>query len=1288
MKKLNLLLILFFVFSYSLSYGQSKSISVNITWEDVKVYSNQNKKTTYFQPQQGYWDIEQSIPISQNKFNSSSPKTKFSLSGVNTIEVTQDELLCLNNSILPSEFTFKAINVSSKKKNSVLVKVNGIRKNQQTGRIEKLIGYEGSLIIESVSNYQTKNYATTSVLKSGSGDWYKIGLTTDGVYKLDYQFLKSIGIDIDNISPNSINLYGNSAGMLPESNADFRYDDLVKNSIYIKGDDNGVFDVNDYVLFYAKGPNTWQQNGSYFTHNVHQYCDTSYYYINIDASSSSPKRIEDLLLSNQTATNTITEFNDYGYVEDENYNLGKSGREWFGDIFDVQTSYNYAFNFPNINTQDSVQVRSNTLISATSTSPYFNIGIGNNIKQLPTLLSPSGNGQYNPFAKQKVNINNLKANASEFVVNLNFEKAGSPSSVGWLDYIEVNVKRGLTMVGNQMKFRSIESIGNGNVSDFVLNNATNVEMIWEITDPRNVKNIDFNLSGSQTSFKVNTDSLRSFISFENSNYLTPDFFSKVEHQDLHALGYADMIIITAPEFLSASNDLASFHQNEGLSVHVVTTNQIYNEFSSGMRDATAIKSFLRMFYTRAGNDPSLIPKYCLLMGDGSYDNRNILVHNKNFIPTYESVESLSKTASYTTDDYFAILSDNGAMNNNDLLDIAIGRLPVKTLKEANDMVEKIKYYGTVNNTSTNVEDHCTNNSSSGVLSDWRNIAIQISDDGDNNHYFNDIETMFNKGRLLHPEINYSKIHADAYVETSTAGGERNYEAEAAFKQQVENGALLVNYIGHGGETGLGHERYLTVPTVLGWTNLEKMPIFMTATCEFSRFDDHDRTSAGEYVVLNPNGGGIGLFTTTRLVYSTSNAALNSYFYDTVFDKVNNEAPRLGDIYLGTKNKYGVFSGDVNYRKFALLGDPAVKLALPQNNIVTDSINGVSMNMTLDTIKALSEVIIKGHIENHLGQKIEDFNGVITTKIYDKIANLRTLANSSDSYEADFNLWKNLVYRGKASVKNGEFVFSFIVPKDISFQYGNGRISYYAENGETDANGYTEQPIIGGINENAAEDNEPPTISLFMNNDKFVSGGITDENPSLLAKVFDENGVNTVGNGVGHNIEAVLDKNTTNSIILNDFYETDLDTYKSGSITYPFENIEVGTHTLSLKVWDVYNNSQTEEIEFVVALNEELALDHVLNYPNPFTTKTEFSFEHNQVCDYLDVQIQVFTISGKVVKTINQRAHTNGYRIDGILWNGTDDYGDNIGKGVYVYKVKVVNEKGDKIEKFEKLVVLK
>jgi len=740
--------------------------------------------------------------------------------------------------------------------------------------------------------------------------------------------------------------------------------------------------------------------------------------------------------------------------------------------------------------------------------------------------------------------------------------------------------------------------------------------------------------------------------------------------------------------MSAAIELASFHQaNDGLICHVVTPNQIYNEYSSGIRDATAIKHFLRMFYVRAGVDPNLIPRYCLFFGDATYDSRNRLGHSMSFIPTYESTESLSITGTYATDDYFAILSDNGAMNNFDLMDIAIGRLPVSSLSEANDMVTKIKGYSLVSTTNQN-NTSCSNAESNATLNDWRNIVCLISDDEDGNVYFKDTEEMADTILVNNKSMNIVKLHMDAFLETTTPGGDENKGCEEAIQQRVEKGAFLVNYIGHGGETGWAHERILRVPTIRNWNNGVKLPVFMTATCEFSRYDDHDRTSGGEYVLLNPDGGGIALFTTTRLVYNSSNKRLNKHFHSTIYDKVDGVPQRIGDVYLETKDLYVQNGGgDVNFRKFALLGDPAVRLALPQHQIVTDSINGVSITAAIDTMKALSVVTIVGHIEDFTGQISTSFNGVVYPTIYDKKLSLSTLGNSSGSALEPFETWKNVVYKGKATVLNGVFEFSFVVPQDISFQYGNSRVSYYAENGEEDAQGYNEDAIIGGIDTAAISDGQGPDISLYMNDDSFVSGGVTDEDPDLFAKVFDENGINMVGNGVGHNIEAVIDENTSESIILNDFYEADLDTYKSGRISYPFYDLEEGNHTLSLKVWDVYNNSEKSEIEFVVAKEENFTLDHVLNYPNPFTTRTEFYFEHNQLCDYLDVQIQVFTVSGKLVKSINERVHSEGFRSEGIVWNGRDDYGEKIGRGVYVYKLKVLNESGEKVEKFEKLVIL-
>ena len=324
------------------------------------------------------------------------------------------------------------------------------------------------------------------------------------------------------------------------------------------------------------------------------------------------------------------------------------------------------------------------------------------------------------------------------------------------------------------------------------------------------------------------------------------------------------------------------------------------------------------------------------------------------------------------------------------------------------MVQKIKNYTVLSGEDSQMA-FCSNGETSSVLKDWRNMVTMVSDDEDGNAYFTDIEIMASKVELSNPEMNIKKIHSDAYSQQSTPVGERNEGASEAIRQQVDKGSLLVNYIGHGGETGWAHEQILTLPTINGWTNFQRMPVFMTATCEFSRFDDHDRTSAGEYVLLNPDGGGVSLFTTTRLVYASPNEWLNRYFYDTVFDKVNGFTQTLGEIYMGTKNKFALNSADANYRKFALLGDPAIRLASPQMNIVADSVNGVLLSSFTDTIKALSVVRISGHVEDLQGQKLTDFNGFIYSKIFDKESSLSTLGFNSSSSAASFSMWKNLVY---------------------------------------------------------------------------------------------------------------------------------------------------------------------------------------------------------------------------------------------------------------------------------------
>ena len=1251
-------------------------------YEISSVETGQGAVDLGFNPSPGYWDETNQVPHALLTFPVGGNKFNYQVAEETWVELLPEEARLLGSiETIDKLNAEKSITQQSGKTFGVL-DLPAVRRNPKTDQLEKLV--QVNLEVTAFSNLkgQSRSFTQTSVLSSGSGEWYRIGVAEDGVYKVSYAMLESMGIDMSGMNPNRINIYGNGQGMLNENNSAPRIDDLSLRDIMIVGDDDGSFDQTDYIVFYAKGPHDFTYQGGKIRHTTNNFTDTAYYFINVSGSAN-PSRIGNAQLSGASPTHVTSTFNDFYYIEEDELNLAKSGQEWMGDLFDVQLNKSYSFDIANLSLTDSVDIGALIGISTPTTinDAKFTVAYqGKSMEVEP--VSGSGQGTTSPKARLSYNSFRVKQGSGSIDVSLTFDKDGMSSARGYLDYLEINCVRQLQMEGNQMEFYHLSSIGSGNVTEFILSNAADVDYIWEVTDNINPGQVNFSQGGS-VSFKVSMDSLRTFVAFKDNQYLEPTYFGQVEHQNLHGLEYADIIMITTNDLMPAAQRLAAHHKTEGLSSHILTQQQIFNEFSSGMRDPVAIRHFLKMFYDRAGGDPLLYPRFCVIIGDCSYDYRNRLNSNSDYVITYESKESLT-TGTYSTDDFYVILDDSEIMRGTDLMDMAVGRLPVATLEEAEGMVDKIIAYS--GQASTTSAEHC-GAVGEGVYGDWRNFVMMISDDSDSNAYFTDVENMYGILSSTHDELNIVKVHTDAYQETVTPGGERNPDATAEIDTRVNRGALLVNYIGHGGELGWAHEEVLNVPTINNWTNAPKLPVFMTATCEFSRYDDHDRVSAGEYVVLNSNGGGVGLFTTTRLVYTTSNRQLARVFYDTVADKVDGAPQYIGEIYRGSKNKFAINHGSSEARKFTYLGDPAVRFALPNHNVILDSVNGIAITSFLDTLKALSGVTISGHIENSQGALLNTFDGFVYPTIYDKISSLTTLGNSSGSTPAGFELWKNIVYRGKASVNDGRFTFSFIIPKDIAYNFGPGRFSFYAQNGADDANGVNEEPLIGGINTSAPADGQGPQIDLFMNNLNFVNGGITDASPVFIAKVFDDNGINMVGNGIGHNIEIRID-NESEPVILNDYYESDVDTYKSGEVRFQLSDLSAGEHTITFKVWDVYNNSSEEVIEFVVTEDENVAIDHLLNYPNPFTTNTEFSFEHNQVCDYLDVQIQIFTISGKLVKNIQERVNSDGFRVDGIFWDGRDEFGDKIGIGTYVYKLSVVNEAGKKEEKFEKLFILR
>jgi len=1180
--------------------------------------------------------------------------------------------------------------IYDKKKPFVSISFVPVRKNQTSNKYEKLISFDIELNITYIptdkSRYNKHTYAQNSVL--ATGNWYKISVSNTGIYKITRNELSNMGIDVSSIDPRNIRIYGNGQGMLPESNSKFRYDDLQENAIFVEGENDASFDGNDYVLFYGESPDKWIYDtiDMNFHHSIHKYSDVNCYFIITDLGQG--KRIELESSVSLPANKFINKFQDYAFHEKESVNLLKSGKKWYGEAFDILTSYGFSFTFPNIDVNSKVYLKTDIIARSNLNSTFNVTANGNNMVVIvPSVNLDNYTGSY---AKSSSDTTSFNTSGSTININITYNKPNT-NSLGWLNYIEINAARNLIFSDGQMCFRNTESVGQDNISEFTLSNSSLSLNIWDITDPIEIKKIDASLSGNNLIFKLHTDSLKEFIAYDGSYFYTPNFLYKIENQNLHALDQYDMLVVSHPNFINEANQLAELHRNnDGLSVVIVTPQQIYNEFSSGIQDVTAIRDFVKMFYDRAGTDIDKMPEYLLLFGDGSYDNKNRITNNTNFIPTYQSENSLIVTASYVTDDYFGLLDDNEGSNANGNLDIGIGRLPVKTTAQAKDIVNKIIRYTSKSNLA------CQNTACSSVYAnsisnyaDWRNIVCFIADDEDSNSHINQSDALATLVDTIYKDYNVDKIYLDAYQQLSTPGGQRYPEVNDAINKRVEKGALLINYTGHGGEVGWTHERVLEVSDINGWKNLNNMPVFFTATCEFSRFDDPERTSAGEYVVLNQNGGGAALFTTTRIAFSGSNYAINKSFYNYVFKKIGDKFPCLGDIIKLSKIENASVP---NLRNFVLLGDPAMQLAYPKYDVNTISINNCSLKTNYDTIKALSKVAVSGYVQDNIGNKLTDFNGVIYPTVFDKTSVITTLANDPASNPKNFYLQKNILFKGKVSVINGDFLFTFVVPKDIAYNYGIGKISYYAVNDDitniSDANGYYENIIIGGSNDSIEPDDIAPNIKLYLNDTNFMCGGITDEHPLLLAFVSDCNGINTVGNGIGHDITAILDNNNKGSVVLNDYYESDLDDYKKGVIRYPFSDLSEGKHTLTLKVWDVYNNSSQAYTEFVVVKSNEVVLKNMFNYPNPFTTTTCFRFEHNQACSDLNVQIKIFSITGKLVKTINKTISTSGFIAESVSWDGKNDFGSKVSKGIYIYKLQVNLNTGEHAEATGKLIILK
>lgn len=1287
MKKIILSLLLILGFSYL--FGQStKTINQQFNWAGEPIIHNpfeiNNPLKIYSFDGAIFRDQHPSLPVASSRYQVSS-QGKLSVEIINVQYEPLDKNPTEDDAFLNEELVFKT-NISQNRRN-FFANISFIPIIKEGSNFRRVVSIEYKVVFKPTSVASTLRGPNTYTSALADGDIYKVSVENDGMHKLTYDFLKTdLGIEnLDNIDPRNIQVFGNGGGMLPEPNSIERYDDLEENNIFIQGEDDGSFDQGDYILFYGEGPGEWVYSTTNNRYNYIQniYAKAKSYFIKIGNSNGLRVTSQSSLSNTAYTTNS---FDAYAHFEEDQRNLlfefqgaQGSGKLWFGDIFSLvnERIYNNVFTFDNIITSEDAIIMGRFAGRSATSGSVFRVKIGNQEFTTNGISKVNITNGESTYANMVTLAETFKPSGSVFDATVTY--TGSGDSEGWLDYLTMNVRKQLTMSGNQMSFRDAQTLAHES-STFELINADAVN-IWDITDSEHPK-LQETSGNNQKSFGIGTTTLKNFIAFNpSSDLLTPTANGKVENQNLHAIDNIDMVIVYAQGFEEQAERLREHRSSHsGLVVELARLDHIYNEFSGGAPDVTAIRDFARMIHERTDQF-----KYLLLFGDGSFDFKNIKELNSkedeglfhNIIPPYETNQSLNPISAYPSDDFFGLLSEGeGTPTLGGDLDIAVGRLPIKTVAEATAVVDKIINYDTNPNT----------------LGDWRVKLVFVGDDEDSSTHSKQADDVSDLVTGEHPVFNHDKILFDAYQQVSTPGGQRYPEATDAINQSMFKGNLVLNYLGHGGGSGWAQERVLRQQHIVDWENFDKLSLVVTATCSFTGYDEPNYVTAGELSFLNENGGAIGLFTTVRAVFSSQNKQLTDAVFRNIFDRVNGEIYTIGDISILAKNDIG---DTQNKRKFALIGDPSQKLAIPKYRVVTTSINGVTIDTSsLDTLSALQKVTIEGQVEDYAGNLLTDFNGKVFPTIFDKPITVTTLGQDPGSTVFDFELQKNTIFKGVASVNNGQFQFTFVVPKDINYAFDYGKISYYAHNGVSeDAFGHYDKIIIGGTDSNALADDQPPLVEVYMNSEEFVFGGITDQNPVLLVKLADDNGINVVGNSIGHDLTGVLDENTQNTYVLNDFYESELDDYTKGTVRYPLFNLEEGKHQIKVRAWDVANNSAEGYTEFVVANSAEAALDHVLNYPNPFMENTSFQFEHNLPNQLVDVQIRVFSVSGRIVKTIDEQVMTEGTRVTGIQWDGTDDFGDQLGRGVYLYKVKIGGASSDGASinaesEFEKLVILK
>lgn len=1106
------------------------------------------------------------------------------------------------------------------------------------------------------------SYQEVSVLDKGG--FVKIRIKDSGVYKLTYEDLSAMGLN-----PQKVKIYGYGGALLNQSFLQPKIDDLPELAIHMETGADGVFNAGDYVLFYAQGVNSWNYdtNRALYTHTLNHYSNYGYYFVT--SGDSDVRRIEEIEvnLPDGFTYNEVNEFADFAVYEKELVSIANSGKDFYGETFSDMLSLNINFNFPNIvKNANAVRVRLDVAATATEIS-NFQLSLGG--AQIRS-LSVAKKTENDLYEKARAANGIFTYNPEQDLLNFNLTYSKpSASSKGYLNYVEVNARRSLVMSGGAMRFQYPDLIGNDTYSKFNLTNAGANVQIWDISDHVNIKRIATTANTGTLSFYGNNRTAKTYLAIDpgaTSSFQKPEIVGSVPRQNLHGMLQTDMVIIAHPNFLQQAQRLAKAHNDMGeITVEAVTTEQVYNEFSSGTPDATAYRWMMKMLYDRATQSGDLTkrPKYLLLFGRGSFDNRKVLSSSsESYVLTYQTENSLVETLSYLTDDYFTFLEDSeGTQIPSHTMDIGVGRFPVSTVQEATDVVTKTINY--------------MKNENRGI---WKNQICYLADDGDGFLHMEQADSVASMIGRAHPSMQITKIYLDAYQQEINASGESYPVARAQFHNLLRNGMFMLNFVGHAGATGWTNEQILSTADVKNLSN-KSLPLWVAATCNFLQFD-LPTVSAGEHVLLNPVGGGIGIISAARPVYASQNRYINQWINHFLFYKENGKNLRVGDVIARAKNNLG---NEINKLSYVYMGDPAVRLTYPNEyKVVVQKINDNDVQGN-DTLRALSVAKFAGYVADNEGNKVDGFNGFLNASVFDKVQRISSLRNHGESKTFNFNDRQNKLFSGVAEVVNGNFELTFMLPKDIKYNYGSGRVNFYAscdDNGY-EAQGFYENFIIGGSNPDVFYETEGPEINMYLNTAGFKSGDKVNETPLFIAHVSDVNGINQVGSGIGHDILLVIDEDPGKSYVLNDYYKSAMNDYSQGTVRFKLPELRSGKHTLTFRVWDLLNNSSVQTIEFEVVKGLEPEIFSVKNYPNPVRSYTKFVVEHDRPESVMNTQVDIYDLSGRQVWTFKQST------LDEINWDVSDMTGRRLSTGVYLYRISIQTNSKVVRSRMNKLIVV-